>query len=121
MTMFLIRAPVFPVILGFHGTVFGLRHPEAFERLVKSLRTPDGGPKWSDLIDATWGGFHYYREGDVITPLCIKTRWNKRELVELVNGRTNRSGDQPDYTTRSLGNRSKDRVFSELLDLVDIE
>jgi len=73
----------------------------------------------TSLIDSTLEGFAYYPESDAITPLCTKKRWTKKELIAQVNARANKPKDAANYPMTSLSNKTSDRVFGDLVALLD--
>ncbi len=45
----------------------------------------------------------------------------KQTLIALVNGRSNRAPADPMYDPRSLSNRTRERVFTELLAVLPVK
>jgi len=109
------RKPRFPVIIdtGFElvGAITGA---ECSKRLARAKIVEEEQSKV--VIDVTAEGFGFYPKMMVITPMTIKKRWKKSEIIELYNSR--RSPGAPEYPSTSLGNKSVERVVSEIVYLL---
>jgi hypothetical protein len=68
------------------------------------------------VIDSTSEGFGFYPKMLLITPLTVKKRWKKAEVIALYNAQ--KKPDAPEYKLRSMSNRGFDRVVSEVVQLL---
>ena len=119
MTQHHYRAPQYPVIFALGGSVFSAGSRRQFEVVVEKELDDSEAYKTGAVIDSAWEGFGYYPEPDVISPLCIKKDWTKKELVNVVNMRANRQSDRDEYPSRSLERITKQRLFKELLECLN--
>lgn len=69
------------------------------------------------VIDATAEGFGFLPKMMVIAPSITIRKWTKAEIVALFNSR--RDPGSAAYPVTSLGNRSIERVVSEIVQLLD--
>ncbi len=109
------RRPRFPIIVdtgrGLIGAVSG---SDCSKRIARF--GPFTDDKAMSVIDSTAEGFGFYPKMLLITPLTVKKRWKKAEVVELYNAR--KKPDAPEYKPRSLSNREFGRVVLEVVQLL---
>jgi hypothetical protein len=109
------RRPRFPIIIdtgrGLVGAVSGTDCAKRIARLG-----PFDDDSAMPVIDSTAEGFGFYPKMMLITPLAVKKRWNKAEVIALYNAR--KKPDAPEYEPRSLSNRGFGRVVSEVVQLL---
>jgi hypothetical protein len=94
------------------------RSLRGFESLAKRERWAAADWYSAPVVDSTLEGFEYYPELDTISPLTIKKRWTKRELIDRVNSRENKSEGEVSYAKTSLSNKTCHRVVRDLVDLL---
>jgi hypothetical protein len=91
--------------------------PSRGQRAKKQLATitfADMAPR--DVIDATAEAFSLYPEHMAISPLTLKRRWTKMAIIELYN--SSKGPGRPDYPTTSLGNKSLEKVVTDIVELL---
>ena len=111
---YMVRRPQYPVILVVDDRAFRAQAPRQLGRLLQRELACTPGTVW--LLDSTWSWFDMLIEEEVIVPSFLDGQPpSKKSLVALVNGRSNRAPADPVYDARSLSNRSRERVFAELL------
>ena len=115
MTQHHFRAPQYPVILALGGSVFAVGSHTEFEAVVEKELENETAIDIHVVVDSGWEGFGYYPEQDMISPLCVKKDWTKKELVDLVNLRTNRSLDARQHPSELLPRITKQRLFEALV------
>jgi hypothetical protein len=113
---YLFRVPAFPAVLSIDGVFIGVRTPgELSIELGKLDRDQDTS---YDLVDCTGEGWRLYVPKMVISPLTVKKRWTKREIIKLFNERKNvELGEGKKYSEKSLSAKRLDKI---ILDLVEI-
>jgi len=95
--------------------VFAAASPPNLEGLVR--RTLAGAE--IKLLDQTWEWFELAADDDLVLPSFLnRLPPTKRAVVALVNGRSNRTPDAPDYQLRSLSNHTREDIFAELIALL---
>jgi hypothetical protein len=118
MTSFLFRPPQFPIILFWDEEAVTAANIAEFERLVQSQSPVPQPDQLMVVVDSRWEGFAYFPDLDAVSPICVKKEWTKRELIDAVNARTNRSDDETSYSSSSLSNKTRRRVFEDLVDII---
>ena len=109
------RKPRFPVIVDTGSELIGATTgAECSKRLARAKIA--NGEKSTAVIDVTAEGFGFYPELMVITPMTVKKKWKKTEIIELYNMR--RKPGAPGYPSTSLGSKSVERVVSEIVYLL---
>jgi hypothetical protein len=71
-------------------------------------------------IDATgegWG-LYVFAKVTVLSPMVMKKRWTKREVIQRYNSRQNRGEDDSPYPEKSLSSKRLDRIIREIAELL---
>ncbi|MHB0972577.1 MAG: hypothetical protein ACYC7A_22510 [Thermoanaerobaculia bacterium] len=98
--------------------MFAAPSPSALEKLIKRESHVETVVR---ILDSTWEWFELIRDGLVIAPSFVdRLPPKKQDVIALVNDRTNRAIDAPVYQLRSLGSRSREDIFAELLSLLSV-
>ena len=114
---FLFRKPKYPVIVDIDGDVICGRSAIALaKRLSKLISLQE---KSYDAIDSTGEGWSFYSDKWVRSPLCIKKRWTKLEIIRLYNNRKNKNSDHINYSEKSLSSKRLDMVFNDIFELLN--
>jgi hypothetical protein len=114
---FLFRKPKYPVIVDIDGDVICGRSAIALaKRLSKLISLQE---KSYDAIDSTGEGWSFYSDKWVLSPLCIKKRWTKLEIIRLYNNRKNKTSDHINYSEKSLSSKRLDMVFNDIFELLN--
>ena len=109
------RKPRFPIIVDTgRGLIGALSGAECSRRITRlgPFETDDAMP----VVDSSAEGFGFYPRIMVISPLAVKKRWLKAEVIALYNDRKKASA--PTYHPGSLSNRGFDRVVHEVVQLL---
>ena len=110
------RKPRFPVIIDTGIELIGANTgAECSKQLARAKIV--NREKSTAVIDATAEGFGFYPEMMLISPMTIKKRWKKSEIIALYNSR--RKPEATEYPSTSLGNKSTERVVSEIVHLLN--
>ena len=111
---YMFRRPQYPVIVVVDDRAFRALAPHQFGRLLQ--RELECIPGTVRLLDSAWRWFDVLIKEEVIVPSFLDGQPpSKKTLIALVNSRANRAPADPMYDARSLSNRSRERVFAELL------
>jgi hypothetical protein len=113
---YLFRKPTFPLVGSVEGHFIGAKNPEDLSsQLVKIQFNKDGS---YDLADFTGEGWSLYIAEMMISPLTIKKRWTKLEIIKLFNERENvEVGEGKKYSEKSLSAKCLDKIISDLVEL----
>ena len=110
------RKPRFPIVVDLGDKLIGARSTTDCSKQL-AVVSPGHETKSWPVIDASAEAFSFYPEMMVITPLAVKKRWTKSEMVDLYNVR--RNPDVPEYVAGSLNNKRFDRVVAEIVVLLN--
>ena len=113
---YLFRKPVFPIILEVDGKIIGAEGPEQLEKDFASLSLPSGGHL--PLVDSSGEGWALTVDHMVISPLTVKKRWTKKEVIALFNNSNSAKEANKAYSTKSISAKRFDRIISELVTLI---
>lgn len=114
---FMFRRPKFPVILNLDGVVIGARSPRSLEKaLLKAGLDP---AKVYEMVDSTGEGWCLYTEQMIISPLTVKNRWFKKEVIGLYNNRKNAPEQDVKYSEKSISSKRFDRIVNQIVDLLE--
>lgn len=112
---YLLRRPKFPILVDAGTKLIGCRNnSQAISRIRKRLFDSDAP---HHVIDVSGEGFDIYPGTMTITPLTFKKRWFKKELIALYNEHSD--GARIEYSDSALGNKRYDRLFNEIIELLD--
>ena len=112
---FLIRKPRFPAIVDTGVELLGVRSWTECQTRFSNFTSSDTDAK--PVIDASAEGFAFHPDMAVISPLALKKRWSKSEIIALYNDRKN--SNAPRYEPASLSNRTLARVVADVVELLN--
>lgn len=113
---FIFREPVFPMVANINGHFIGAATPA--DLLVALSRINLAKDKLYDMVDGTGEGWSLYVPKMIISPLSVKKRWTKREVIKLFNERKNtETGGGRNYSEKSLSAKRLDKIISDLAKL----
>ena len=116
MMKYLFRKPAFPVICNIDGFVFAAKSEKTFvKHLSEAIMEPG---KTYDLVDSTGEGWLFSPEHMIMSPLTLKKRWSKKEIVALFNGRKNRTSESSLYSDKSFSAKRFEKIFGDVVDLL---
>lgn len=116
MIKYMFRMPAFPIIMEIDGTVIAARSRQGLEKKLSGMillpSQKYGG------VDSTGKAWDLYADSMILSPLTLRKRATKLQLIRLVNGRKNRKQTETLYSEKSLSVKTFERVFEELVNLV---
>jgi hypothetical protein len=110
------RKPRFPVIIDTGIELIGANTAAECSKQLARAKIANGELSTA-VIDATAEGFSFHPESKLITPIAIKKRWKKSEIISLYN--TRRKPEGTEYSSTSLGNKSTERVVRDIVHLLN--
>lgn len=114
------RKPKYPVLCCIDGQVFSAESEHQFVQRVSQYSLHDEAQY--DVIDVTGEHWTFHPDLMLLSPLNLKQRWTKLQLIRLVNTRSNKSNpDEPPYSERSLSAKRFDRIFHELVAITNAD
>ena len=81
------RRPRFPIIYAAGNELLAALSPAAFQRQLERLEPH--GAKVLDMVDATGEGWAFHSDLMIVSPLTLKKRWKKIDVIRLFNGSDN--------------------------------
>ena len=112
---FLFRKPQFPIICDIDGHLIAAKSKTGFE---KQLPTLEGFNKSEfPVIDISGEGWSFYPEHMAISPLTLKKKWFKKELIAIFNNLKNNT-DNVTYSEKSLSAKRFDKIFRDIVVLL---
>lgn len=106
------RRPRFPLIWSVGNEVRSATSPAAFQRQIR--RADLQGLAIIDMVDATGEGWAFHPELMLVSPLTMKKRWKKLEVVRLFNRSENARRIGAVYPEACIPRRSVGRIIAEV-------
>lgn len=116
MIKYAFRTPRFPIIIEIDGTVIAARSKQGLENRLSGMMLAQG--RTYDAFDSTGEVWFLYADSKILSPLTLRKRATKLELIKLVNGRKNKCPDERPYSEKSLSAKTFKTVFSALTIIV---
>lgn len=115
MITYIFRKPKYPIICNIDGYIFGAKSEVSFLKQIDYVEMdPD---KNYDLIDISAEGWWFLPNHMAISPLTMKKKWFKKEIISLYNNRKN-STDGKTYSEKSLSAKRFDNIFNDIVELL---
>jgi hypothetical protein len=116
MLNYLFRKPHYPVICDIDGYVIAAKSEKS---LVKHLSEIELDlEKTYDLVDSTAEGWVFSPKHMFVSPLTLKKKWSKKDVISIFNNRINSSSEEVQYSEKSLSSKRFERVFGDIVDLL---
>ena len=109
---YLFRKPRFPLICDVHGFLIGAETPGEFVKQVGAGNMPLG--EYLSVVDATGEGWAFHTTYMVISPLTIKKRWTKKEVIDMFNRSNTARQAGMEYAAKSLSSKRLDQIIREI-------
>jgi hypothetical protein len=106
------RRPRFPIIYAVGSELRSATSPAAFQRQLQRLELQ--GAKVLDIVDATGEGWAFHSDLMIVSPLTLKKRWKKIEVIRLFNGSDNARRIGAAYPEAYIPRRSLVRIIAEV-------
>jgi hypothetical protein len=109
------RRPSFPILIEIDGLVISARSKQGLEKKLSGIPLVPG--RKYRAVDSTGEAWDLYVDDMMLSPLTLRKRATKKELIALVNGRTNKRPDELPYSEKSLSAKTFERVFEDLVNV----
>lgn len=110
------RRPRFPIIYAVKNELLAALSPAALQRQLERLEPQ--GAKVLDMVDATGEGWAFHSDLMIVSPLTLKKRWRKIEVIRLFNGSDNARRIGAAYPEAYIPRRPLVRIIAEVAALV---
>jgi hypothetical protein len=106
------RRPRFPVVYAVGNALRVATSSAALRRQLERLELP--GAAVVDLVDATGEGWAFHSDLMIVSPLTLKKRWKKIEVIRLFNESANARRIGAVYPEAYVPRRSLERIIAEI-------
>jgi hypothetical protein len=106
------RRPRFPLIWTVGNELVSATSPAVFQREIRRLDLQ--GVTIVDMVDATGEGWAFHPELMIVSPLTIKKRWKKLEVIRLFNKSDSARRIGAVYPEAYIPRRSVGRIIAEV-------
>jgi hypothetical protein len=113
---FLFRKPKFPVIFDIDGELIVATSMNDFDKKIKNFKLKE--KHLYAAIDSTVEGWSLSSDPLVISPLTLKKKWTKKELINLYNQSQNCKCNNNPYSESSLSNKKLSVIFKEIAEIL---
>jgi hypothetical protein len=110
------RRPRFPIIYAVCNELRAAPSPSAFQRQLERLGPQD--TKVLDMVDATGEGWAFHSDLMIVSPLTLKKRWRKIDVIRLFNRSENARRIGAAYPEAYIPRRPLVRIIAEVAALV---
>lgn len=117
MIRYLFRQPRFPLLVESEFRVFGAYDQEKIQTMI--AKDAFNADAFYQVIDSNGEGWSFYAKYAVISPLCVKKRWNKPKIIEFFNQSLEKAGLPQRFVGRSLSSKRLERVILEIIEFED--
>jgi len=109
---YVFRRPRFPIVCVVADELISAGSPASFQRQIERFELESDAVL--DVLDATGEGWAFHAELMVISPLALKKRWRKLEIIRLYNESQNARRIGGTYPETVLSGRSLARIISDV-------
>ena len=111
----LFRKPKFPIICDIDGNLIAAKSISGFEKQLSAYNMCNGTRY--PVIDITGEGWSFYSDLMVISPLTMKKKWFKKEVITIFNNRKNNTSNVT-YSEKSISAKRYDKIFQDIVGLL---
>jgi len=111
------RKPKYPVIINVDGILVCGKSAITLSRRLSEIKSMKSDSYHA--IDSSVEGWAFIPEHWVISPMTLKKRWTKLEIINLFNERKNKNSEDPLYSEKSLSSKRLEKVFKDIFDLLN--
>ena len=112
MVGYLLRRPKFPIICRIDNTLLAAKSGAEFNSKLKFLGSITDGSY--HVVDGSGEGWSLNTEFMVVSPICFKKRWTKKEIIHLYNNSRCSEITGEKYSEKSLSAKRVDRIVVDV-------
>jgi hypothetical protein len=116
MLNYIFRKPEFPIICNFDGIIVAAKSEVSFTRQLDKLELDIN--KSYHWISVSGEGWMFLPQHLAVSPLSVKKKWFKKDIIALYNGRKNSGGDGNQYSNKSLSAKRFEKIFKDIVELL---
>ena len=114
---YVFRRPHFPVICDVDGHLVACISSRVFRRRIARLQLPPN--RALPIVDVTGEGWALHTDLRAVSPLTLKKRWTKMDVIQMFNTSVNAARSGFTYPERSLASKPLNRVIGDIVELVE--
>jgi hypothetical protein len=111
------RKPKFPVFVSIEGNLICGKSAITLARRLSKIENLHNNTY--KAIDSSGEGWSFHPQQWLISPLTLKKRWTKLELIRLFNERGNKKSEDPLYSEKSLSAKRLERIINDIFELLN--
>ena len=115
MTRFLFRQPVFPALIETDSYVKSVRSLVGVSKL-RETNELIAQPRYQ-MVDSNGEGWSYEVQYDAVTPLVVKKKWSKKEIIAFYSSSLDEAGVGVGYEAASLSDKRVHVVVKEIAEM----
>jgi len=109
----ILMIPKYPIICNIDGNLIAARSLKTFNKKLGKYKLDTD--KRYDIIESTGHSWILHCNLKVISPFSIRKKWSKLELVKMYNSSI---GTEKKYSEKSLSSKRYEKVFTDLVSLL---
>ena len=113
---YVFRRPQFPIICDVDRHLVAGASRRVFQRRIARLQLPPN--RLLPIVDATGEGWALHTDLRAVSPLTLKKRWTKMDVIQMFNNSVNAARSGSTYPARSLASKPLKRVIGDIVELV---
>ncbi len=113
MVEYLFRRPVYPLLIETDNCIRSAKNRRQLNRIIETAAF--GAKKFYDVIDSTGEGWSFSLEHSVISPLTLKKRWHKKEIIAFYNSFFSPEDLEKAFIGSSLSNKRIPLLVQEIV------
>ena len=116
MVEYLLRKPKYPIICRIDNTLLAAKSGAELDLKLKTIGPITDGNY--DVIDVAGEGWWLNTEYMVVSPICVKKKWTKKEIIQLYNNSRYVRETEKKYSEKSLSTKRLDRIVVDVAKLI---
>jgi hypothetical protein len=112
---YLFRRPKFPIICNIDGDVLAAKSEKKFLKFISTYSFSIDS--FYPVIDVSGEGWTFNPNHLVISPITMKKKWTKKEIISMFNDRKNNSSNLI-YSFKSISAKRFEKIFREIVELL---
>ncbi|MFO7727071.1 MAG: hypothetical protein R6X11_01965 [Desulfonatronovibrio sp.] len=113
---YLFRKPKFPVICDVHGELVAAKTHSQFSKLIGKLKLPQG--EQLPLLDARAENWVFVVDHLTISPLAVKKKWTKKEVIALFNNSKTAKENELEYSMNLLSAKRYEKILYDIVNMI---
>mgnify|MGYP000497098298 CR=1 FL=1 len=113
MVSYFLRKPKFPLLIETDNRVYGVENEVDLVEIIK--RTNHSKKTSYSVVDSTGEGWSFVPSLTTISPLTVKKKWFKKEIIELFNSSLKEAKIEKRYIPPNLSNNTVGKIVNDIV------